>query len=129
MEVTERLREAVVDGPRDTDPQPSAKEATQRGDLIATALGCGESRARMRRERLAGPREAVRAPIAVKERLPEFALQATDLRADGGLGNRDAGRGARELPLLRNRHEVRELPQAITKSSEQDKQPVFDLWR
>ena len=109
MKVAKRLREAMVDGPSDTDPQPSAEEAAQRGDLIPTSLGGGERRARMRQERLAGAREPDRAPIAMKERLPELALEATDLRADGRLGNRDADSGARELRLLGHGHEVREL--------------------
>ena len=47
----------------------------------------------------------------MKERLPELALEATDLRADGRLGDRDADRGARELRLLGHGHEVRELSQ------------------
>ena len=55
MKVAERLREAMVDGPSDTDPQPSVEEAAQRGDLIAASLGGGERRARVRQERLAGP--------------------------------------------------------------------------
>jgi hypothetical protein len=110
MEVAERLRKAMVDGPCDSDPQPSTEEAAQRGDLIPASLGRGESRARVRQEGLAGPREPDRALIAMKELLPELALKATDLRADGRLGNRDAGSGPRELPLLGHRHEVRELP-------------------
>jgi hypothetical protein len=51
----------------------------------------------------------------MKERLPELALQATDLRADGRLGNRDAARGTRELPLFGHGHEVGELPQIHNK--------------
>jgi hypothetical protein len=47
----------------------------------------------------------------VEERLPELTLQATDLRTDGRLGNRDAARSTRELPLFGHGHEVGELPQ------------------
>jgi hypothetical protein len=87
------------------------EEAAQRGDLIPASRGRGERRARVRQERLAGRRQPDRALIAMKEGLPEFALEATDLRADGRLGNRDAGSGPRELALLGHRHEVRELSQ------------------
>jgi hypothetical protein len=111
VKVAEGLREAMVDGPGDTDPQPSTQEAAQRGDLSPAPLGRGKCRTRVWQKRLAGPSERDRALIAMKQRLPELALEATDLSADGRLGNRDASSGPRELPLLGHRHEVRELPQ------------------
>ena len=74
MEVTERLGEAMVDGPCDTDPKPSAEEAAQRRDLIAAAVGGGERCARMRQERLASRREPDRALIAMKQRLAQLRV-------------------------------------------------------
>jgi hypothetical protein len=115
MEVAERFREAVVDWPGDPDPQPSVELAAQRSDRFATALGCGDRRPRVRQELLTGGCEGYRAAIATKERLPELALQATDLCADRRLGNQEAGRRARELPLLSNGHEVGKLPQVHNK--------------
>jgi hypothetical protein len=106
MEVAQGLREAVVDGPRDADPQPSVELAPQGGDRLATALGGGQGSARVRQQRLAGDGEADPATVAMKERLTELALQATDLRTDGRLGNRDAARGTCELPLFGHGHEV-----------------------
>jgi hypothetical protein len=109
--IAEGLGEAMVGGPRDTDAEPSMEEASQRRDLIPASLGGGERRARVRQERLAGRREPDRTLIAMTEGLPELALEATDLRADGRLGNRDAGSGPRELALLGHRHEVQEVSQ------------------
>jgi hypothetical protein len=47
----------------------------------------------------------------VEEGLPELALEAADLCAHCRLGDRHALRGARELAVLGDRHEVRELAQ------------------
>jgi hypothetical protein len=46
----------------------------------------------------------------VKERLAELCLEPPDLVADRRLGDRHAERRARELLLLGDRDEVRELP-------------------
>jgi hypothetical protein len=111
MKIAERLGEAVVDGSRDTSPQPPAELTAQRRDRVAAVLSRVERRACVRQQRLARGREPDQAPIAVKERLPELLFEATDLGADGWLGNRDAGRGAGELPFLGHCHEVGELSQ------------------
>jgi hypothetical protein len=111
MEIAERFGEATINGPGDTDPQPSMEHAPQGGDRVAASLRLGERRPRVWEERLAGPGEGDRARIAMKEHLPELALQAPDLRADRRLGHRHAGSRARELALLGHRHEVGELPQ------------------
>jgi hypothetical protein len=101
----------MVDGPRDADPQSSVEDAPQGGERVATSLGRSEGRAGVREERLARSGKGDRAPIAVKEHLPEFALQAPDLCADGRLGHRLPGSCARELPFLGHRDEARELSQ------------------
>jgi hypothetical protein len=111
MEVAERRGEAMVDRPGDTDPQPTVEHPAQGRDLLAATLGRSKSRAGMGQERLTRAGEGHGAPIAVEERLPELTLEAPDLRADGRLGDRYAGRRARELSLLGDRDEVRELPQ------------------
>jgi len=111
MEVAEHLGEAMVDWPCDADLQSSVQHAPQGGDRVAALVGRGESRTRVRQERLAGDGKPDRALMTMKKRFLELGLEPPDLRAHGRLGHRNAGSGARELPLLRNRHEVRELPQ------------------
>jgi hypothetical protein len=70
----------------------------------------------VRQERLARSGQRHRAAVAMKERLAELALQATDLRADRRLGDRHAIGGARELRLLGHRDEVGELPKIHNES-------------
>jgi hypothetical protein len=63
------------------------EHAAQGGDLIAASPGCGERRAGVRQERLAGGGEPDQASVAKEKRLPELALKATDLRADAARVN------------------------------------------
>jgi hypothetical protein len=64
----------------------------------------------VREERCSGAGEADAALLADEELLAELAFEAPDLGADGRLRHHHASGGSRELPLLGDRHEVRELP-------------------
>jgi hypothetical protein len=87
MEGPERLGEPVVNRPRDADPQPSVENAAQGGDRVAASLRCRERCPGVRQQRLARLGESGPAPIAMKERLSELALQVADLGADRRLGH------------------------------------------
>ena len=76
--------------------------ARPRSAAARAARACGSSAS-------AGLGEPDPAPVAMKERLAQLTLKATDLRANGRLGDRDSRCGACELPLLGDRHEVRKL--------------------
>jgi hypothetical protein len=111
VESPERLGEAVVDWPRDADPQSAVEHPAQRGDRVAASLRRRQRCAGVGQKRLARFGKADRAPIARKERFAELALKATDLCADRRLSDRDPHSGARELPFIGHGDEVRELLQ------------------
>jgi hypothetical protein len=110
MEIAEGLGEAVIYRPRDADAESAVEQSTKRGDRLATSLSRSESSPRVRQQRLARSREGDGAPIAMEERLPQLALELSNLCTNRRLGNRHAGGGAGELSLLGDRDEVRQLP-------------------
>jgi hypothetical protein len=110
MEGSERLEDAAVDWrPDDADVEGSAKQPAQRGDGFSAVVERGYRSAGVGQEHLARGCEAGSPLVPVKEGLPEFCSKAPDLMADRRLGDRDADGRARELLLLGDCDEVREL--------------------
>jgi hypothetical protein len=111
VKIAERLGETVIDGSRDADPQPPVQHPAQGGDRVAASLGRRERHPRVRQQCLARGSQRDTGSIAMKQRLSELALQATDLGAHRRLRDRHPVSRTRELPLLGHCHEVRELAQ------------------
>ena len=109
----------------DRDPAPD-----QSGDVVDRAAD-----ARHRREhgpgvlegRRAGRGERGAAARPVDQRRAEVAFQLPDLRADPGLADVDALRGAGEVRFLGDGDEVLQLPQFHTSDSSYQKNYLLDF--
>jgi hypothetical protein len=111
VEVPERGEHATVDGSaNDPNLERAMQKSSQRGHRFSAALESGDRGTGMRQQLLARLRETRGSPIAVKEDLAQLCFEAPDLMTDSRLGDRQADRRARELPLLGDRDEVGELP-------------------
>lgn len=101
----EVVRRDAADG--DRAPHQIAEFGHRRAGVTDGAQGSPG----VRQERLPRRGESHRAPVAVEQRLAEFAFQTPDLGADRGLRDVFAFGGPREVGLLRHGDEVVELPQ------------------
>jgi hypothetical protein len=108
--VPRRREHATVDGSsNDPDLERPVQKSSQRGHRFSAALESRDRGTGMRQQLLARLRETRGPPIAVKEDLAQLCFEAPDLMIDSRLGDRQADRGARGLPLLGDRDEVGEL--------------------
>lgn len=112
-EAGERRREHARIGGRghvaDGDPARLAPPGPAHGGQ--SRVGLEKRLAGLLQEDLAGQRELDRAPAAIEQSGAHQRLQVEDLLAQPRLGDAEPLRGAAEVPLLGQGHEVAQVPQ------------------